>query len=167
VTDKRQVLLEAAMRRHGFAASGLIESLHTAQQTYGFLDSDVLRFVARGLKAPPSKVFGVATFYNIFTLKPPGAHTCVVCTGTACYIKGAPKLLAAVEGALRLKPGMTTADKAVSLVQARCCGSCALAPVITLDGTLVGGTTVETMLARLRAWTSAPPAAGEAHPHES
>src|SRR6478736_6009535 len=100
--------LEAALKEHQFRQDALIEVLHTAQQLFGHLAPDLLHFVARRLKLPPSRVFGVATFYHFFTLKPKGAHTCVVCTGTACYVKGADALIAAVEGAAHIRAGETT-----------------------------------------------------------
>lgn len=148
--DKRYKLLDAAMRKHGYQANALIESLHTAQQSYGFLDNDVLRLISRKLKLPTSKVFGVATFYNLFTLKPQGEHTCVVCTGTACYIKGAHRTLAALEAEFGLKPGGTTPDNKVSLMQARCVGSCAAAPVVVYDGVVAGEVTPDKARARVR-----------------
>jgi bidirectional [NiFe] hydrogenase diaphorase subunit len=153
--DKRYKILDATMRRHGYAGNALIESLHTAQQVYGYLDLDVLRTVARSLRLPASKVYAVATFYNLFSLKPQGKHACIVCTGTACYIKGTPHILAAIEHDLKLKPGMTTLDNVVSLLQARCFGSCALAPAISFDGVIVGQNTPEETMARLEAWLQA------------
>jgi bidirectional [NiFe] hydrogenase diaphorase subunit len=153
--DKRYKILDATMRRHGYAGNALIESLHTAQQAYGYLDLEVLRTVARSLRLPASKVYGVATFYNLFSLKPQGKHACIVCTGTACYIKGAPRILADIEHIVKLKPGMTTPDNAVSLLQARCFGSCALAPAISFDGVIVGQNTSEHVMERLSEWLSA------------
>jgi bidirectional [NiFe] hydrogenase diaphorase subunit len=73
--DKRFKLLEVTMKRHQFRQDALIEVLHHAQQLFGYLDLDVLYFVAHNLKLPPSKVYGVATFYHFFTLKPQGKHT--------------------------------------------------------------------------------------------
>ena len=87
--DKRWRVVETRMRRLGNRPDALIEALHSAQEAFGFLDDDALRFIGESLLVPPSKVFGVATFYHYFTLKPHGKHTCVVCTGTACYINGA------------------------------------------------------------------------------
>src|SRR5580692_11565415 len=92
--DKRFKVLDTTMKRHLFQPDALIEVLHKAQNLFGFLDSGVLLYVARGLKLPPSRVYGVATFYHLFTLKPQGEHTCVVCMGTACFVRGAEKLLA-------------------------------------------------------------------------
>jgi bidirectional [NiFe] hydrogenase diaphorase subunit len=151
-TDKRYKLLDATMRRHGYAGNALIESLHTAQQAYGYLDLEVLRVVAHTLKLPPSKVYGVATFYNLFSLKLHGEHVCVVCMGTACYIKGAPRILDALASDLKLKPGMTTPDKKVSLLQARCFGSCALAPTVSFDGLVMGHNAPEAVMVHLQDW---------------
>src|SRR4051812_8132950 len=92
-TDKRWRIVEATMRRHGYDEDALIESLHTAQESFGYLDDSALKYVAAALHVPVSKVYGVATFYHFFTLRPPGEHSCVVCMGTACYIKGAQRLL--------------------------------------------------------------------------
>ncbi|GIV83806.1 MAG: hydrogenase HoxE [Candidatus Roseilinea sp.] len=137
-SDKRYKIIEATMRRHGYQGHGLIEALHSAQEAFGYLDDFTLKHIARTLHLPPSKVFGVATFYNLFTLKPQGAHTCVVCLGTACYIKGAREVLAALEGEYGVKAGGTTRDNQLSLLTARCFGACALAPVITFDGETIG-----------------------------
>ena len=141
--DKRYKLLDAAMRRYGYQANALIEALHTAQQSYGFLDPAVLRMIAQKLKLPASKVYGVATFYNLFTLKPQGEHTCVVCTGTACYIKGAALLLRALDEEFGVTAGKTTPDRRLSVLQARCFGSCASAPAATLDGRMAANQTPE------------------------
>src|ERR1017187_771922 len=112
--DKRFKILEAHMKKHQFKHDALIEVLHKAQELFGYLEDDLLLFVASNLKLPPSRVYGVATFYHFFTLKPQGKHTCVVCLGTACYVKGADKILAAVEEHTRVKPGETTPDNQVS-----------------------------------------------------
>ena len=82
-------MLDATMKRQRFQPDALIEVLHTAQELFGYLQDDLLLYVAHGLKLPPSRVYGVATFYHFFTFAPKGEHTCVVCMGTACYVKGA------------------------------------------------------------------------------
>src|SRR3954447_4773200 len=91
--DRRFKLLEGAMKKQQFRQDALIEVLHAAQELFGYLEPGLLHFIARHLRLPPSRVYGVATFYHFFTLKPQGKHTCVVCTGTACYVKGADSLL--------------------------------------------------------------------------
>src|SRR6201993_3121338 len=133
--DKRFKILEAHIKKHQFKQDALIEVLHKAQELFGYLEDDLLLFIAIKLKLPPSRVYGVATFYHFFTLKPQGAHTCVVCMGTACYVKGADKVLAAVEKCSGIKSGETTADKQLSLLTARCIGACAIGPAGIYAGT--------------------------------
>src|SRR5690242_13348366 len=108
--DKRFKILEAQMKKHQFKQDALIEVLHKAQELFGFLEDDLLLFIAYKLKLPASRVYGVATFYHFFTLKPKGRHTCVVCMGTACYVRGADKVLAAVEQEAKINAGETTPD---------------------------------------------------------
>jgi bidirectional [NiFe] hydrogenase diaphorase subunit len=148
--DKRWKIVEATARRHGRESHALIETLHTVQECFGFLDETALRFVAANLRVPLSRVYGAATFYHFFTLKPKGKHTCVVCTGTACYIKGAPALLAGLERAYGVKPGETTPDGELSVLTARCVGSCGLAPAVVLDSSVLGRVAPEEMLGRIR-----------------
>lgn len=150
--DKRFKLLEVAMKRHQFRQDALIEVLHAAQGLFGFLEPDLLHVVAHHLKLPLSRVYGVATFYHFFTLKPQGKHTCVVCTGTACYVKGADALLAAVGGAAHIRPGETTSDGELSLLTARCLGACGIAPAVVLDGTVHGHETPNTLLEQVKGW---------------
>ena len=136
--DKRWKIVETRMRRLGNRPDALIEALHSAQEAFGFIDDSALRYVGETLSVPPSKVFGVATFYHYFTLKPQGEHTCVVCTGTACYINGAGEILAAIRAGLGIKPKETTADNNLSLLTARCLGACSLAPAAIVDGEVEG-----------------------------
>jgi bidirectional [NiFe] hydrogenase diaphorase subunit len=140
------------MRRYGFAPDALIETLHSVQEAFGYIDHDALRFIAQGLQLPPSRVLGAATFYNYFTMKPQGLHTCVVCMGTACYIKGGNIILHEMEQKTGVKAGETTPDKAISLVTARCLGACGLAPAVVLDGVVHAQATPETVVARLSEW---------------
>src|ERR1019366_7020774 len=96
-TDNRWKLVDAAMRKLGYQPHALIETLHAVQESFGYLDEAALKWVAKSLRVPPSTVYGVATFYHFFTLRPQGTHTCVVCLGTACYVKGSAKILDAIE----------------------------------------------------------------------
>jgi len=151
--DKRFKILEAHIKKHQFKQDALIEVLHKAQELFGFLDDDLLLFVAYRLKLPASRVYGVATFYHFFTLKPKGRHTCVICLGTACYVKGADKLLAAVEQKTGIKAGETTPDGNISLLTARCIGACGIAPAAVYDGTVTPRQTPESVLAHVKGWT--------------
>lgn len=152
--DKRWRLVEATMRRLGQQSRGLIETLHTVQEAFGYLDEDALRYVAASLRVPLSRAYGVATFYHFFTLKPAGEHTCVICMGTACYIKGAPQLLDKMQRDLGISPGGTTADGKVSLLTARCLGSCGLAPAVVYDREVAGKVTPQAMRERVGKWKS-------------
>jgi bidirectional [NiFe] hydrogenase diaphorase subunit len=153
--DKRWRLVNATMRKHGSTPDALIETLHTVQEAFGCVDDVALLYVASHLKVPLSRAYGVATFYNFFTLKPPGAHSCIVCLGTACYIKGAPQILEAVESLAHIKPGETTADKRVSLLIARCLGTCGLAPAGVFDGEVVGKLAPSDALEKVQGWMQA------------
>jgi bidirectional [NiFe] hydrogenase diaphorase subunit len=150
--DKRLKILDATLKRLQFQQDALIEVLHKAQDLFGFLGWEVLWYIARALKLPPSRVYGVATFYHLFTLKPQGEHTCVVCLGTACFVKGADRLLNAVQECLHIRGGQTTPDKKVSLLTARCVGACGIAPVVVLDGKTSGRQTPEMVLQQVKGW---------------
>jgi len=150
--DKRFKILEAHIKKHLFKQDALIEVLHKAQELFGFLEDDLLLFVAYKLKLPASRVYGVATFYHFFTLKPQGQHTCVVCMGTACYVKGSDKVLAAVEEKARIKAGETTPDNQLSLLTARCIGACGIAPAVVYDGTVTPRQTPALALEHLKGW---------------
>jgi len=152
--DKRYKILEAHIKKFQHRQDALIEVLHKAQELFGYLEDDVLRFTAWQLKLPASRVYGVATFYHFFTLKPQGEHTCVVCAGTACYVKGADRVLAAVEQRAGIKAGETTADNKLSLLTARCIGACGIAPAVVYDGTVTPRQTPETALAQINKWVA-------------
>lgn len=141
--DNREKMLERAMSRHHYSGDALIEVLHTAQELYGFLTPELLTTIARKLRLPPSRVLGVTTFYHFFSLEPKGEHTFIVCTGTACYVKGAQDLLDTIEHRCRCKAGSTSADGKVSVAGARCIGSCGLAPAVICDGDIMARVTPE------------------------
>ena len=128
------------MRRHGYTSNALIETLHSAQECFGYLDKTVLRFVAASLRVPLSKVHGVASFYHFFTLTPPPPHQCIVCLGTACYVKGARQMLSAMH---------ELAGEGNSLQIARCVGTCGLAPLAIVDDEVVGHLDRPDAMARL------------------
>lgn len=150
--DKRFKILEVFIKRQQQRQDALIEVLHKAQELFGYLDDGLLWFIAHGLRLPPSRVYGVATFYHFFKLKPQGAHTCVVCMGTACYVKGAHQIVAALEQATGVRAGATTPDGRVSLLTARCIGACGLAPAVVYDAAVAAHQTPESALARVKGW---------------
>jgi bidirectional [NiFe] hydrogenase diaphorase subunit len=150
--DKRIKLLDITMKRNHYRQDALIEILHKAQEAFGYLEPDVLEYIARGLKLPLSRVYGVATFYHLFSLKPSGVHNCVVCMGTACYVKGSDRILTALEKELGIYVGETTSDNQISLMSARCLGACGIAPAIVFDGTVIGKQEPEMAIEKLKDW---------------
>lgn len=151
--DNRFKILEATMKRHQHQPDALIEVLHTAQELFGYLEEDLLLHIAHSLKLPPSRVYGVATFYHFFSLKPKGQHTCVVCMGTACYVKGAAEVVAGVEKLTGIRAGETTPDGKVSLLTARCLGACGIAPAVVMDGEVLGKQSAADVVERVKGWT--------------
>jgi len=141
--DKRWRIVETTMRRHGYSRNALIETLHSVQDGFGFLDLPSLRFVAASLHVPLSAVFGVATFYQ---------HSCIICTGTACYIKRATELLEHIKHTYGIGDGETTEDQKVSLLTARCLGTCSMAPAAVFDGEIKGEVTETDIDKRLEGW---------------
>lgn len=140
--DKRWRVVEATMRRNGYRPDALIETLHTVQESFGYLDDEALIFVSNALRVAPSQVYGVATFYHFFNLKPQGEHTCAVCLGTACYIKGTGKILEHLQNKYEVEPGATTEDNKLSVLTVRCVGACGLAPAIVVDGETHGNVAI-------------------------
>jgi bidirectional [NiFe] hydrogenase diaphorase subunit len=136
--DDRFALVDKHLKRVRYEQDQLIETLHIAQDVFGYLSEDVLMYVARALLLPPSMVYGVATFYQLFTFEAPGDHACTVCTGTACFVKGADAIVRTVGDAYSVAAGATSDDGKLTLKTARCLGSCGLAPVVVLDGSVHG-----------------------------
>ena len=158
--DPRVALLTTQLKKARYRPDALIDLLHVAQDIYGYLSRPLLARLANELSLPPSRVLGVATFYHLFRFDPPGDHTCTVCTGTACFVKGADALVETVGEALEVPLGGTRDDGQVSLLEARCLGSCGMAPVALVDGRVFGKATGEGLLAALReAGVGAPGAA--------
>jgi bidirectional [NiFe] hydrogenase diaphorase subunit len=141
--DERFTLLDTALRKARYQQDQLIEILHAAQEIFGYLADDVLLYVARGLRLPRARVYGVATFYHLFTREPMGEHMCSVCTGTACFVKGADAIIAALQREYGVFPGETTEDGRFTLTTTRCVGSCGLAPLTVVDGEVFGHLSID------------------------
>lgn len=110
--------------------SSLIIILHKAQEIFGYIPQEVQEFIAEKIGVPVSKVYGVVSFYNFFSMEPKGKYPISVCTGTACYVRGAEKILEALQKELGIKLGGVTSDGVFSLDSLRCVGACGLAPVM-------------------------------------
>ncbi|MEB3322575.1 MAG: NAD(P)H-dependent oxidoreductase subunit E [Synechococcaceae cyanobacterium] len=129
--------IEQVVRRHGGRADALIEVLHQVQEIHGYLPRESLEQVARGLRLPLSRVYGVACFYHLFRLAAPTAHRCAVCLGTACFVKGGADLAAQVEERLGVRLDDPAGDGIWALQHVSCLGACGQAPVLVVDGVLV------------------------------
>ncbi len=116
----------------------LINVLHAVQGTFGYLPADVQEVVAQQLNISSAKVYGVVTFYSFFTMTPKGKHPISICTGTACYVRGAEKILDEFKRELNLKVGETTPDGKFSISCLRCVGACGLAPVVMVGNKTYG-----------------------------
>jgi len=110
----------------------LIEVLRQAQEIFGYLPVEVQEFISREMDIPANKIYGVVTFYNFFTMIPRGKYTLNLCMGTACFVKGAPRLARMIEEELGVKMGETTADLRFTVSAVRCVGACSLAPVFVI-----------------------------------
>lgn len=116
----------------------LINVLHKTQETFGYLPAEVQEVVAAELNISVAKVYGVVTFYSFFTMIPKGKHPISICTGTACYVRGAEKVLDEFKRILNVKVGETTPDGKFSLNCLRCVGACGLAPVVLIGEKVYG-----------------------------
>jgi len=122
-------------------ASALVNVLHDIQGEFRYLPEEALRLAAGHLKISPAQVFSVASFFEGFHLKPRGEHICTVCMGTACHVRGAPRLLEQAERDLEIASGQTTADMQFTLEEVNCVGACALGPLVIIDGEYNGNMT--------------------------
>ena len=155
VNDERMKLLRDIMedaKGKEYPGSYLIAILHKAQDLFGYLDRAVMDEVAVTMNIPTSHIWGVATFYHYFSLTPRGKHMISVCLGTACYIKGADKILDAIKTELKIEVGETTEDKLFTLQEARCLGACGLAPVVMIDDKIYGSLTPKQILKILKSY---------------
>lgn len=119
-------------------AGEVINVLHQVQGKFGYLPAEVQELVAHQLKMPVAKVFGIVSFYSFFTMQPKGKHPINVCLGTACYVRGAEKVLEAFKRQLNIEVGESTADGKFSINCLRCVGACGLAPVAMIGDKVYG-----------------------------
>ena len=137
-TGEQEKALRKVIAEHRSDRGCLMPILHKAQEIYGYLPAEVQTLIAEELNIPLAEVYGVATFYTQFSLQPKGKHRISVCLGTACYVKGSDKILAAVERELRISCGECTPDGRFSIDSCRCVGACGLAPVMIVDDDVYG-----------------------------
>lgn len=132
--QKLEKIMEEAVDKE----MALIPILHKAQEIFGYLPEEVQQFIAEKMQVPIGRIYGIVTFYNFFSTSPKGKHQISVCTGTACYVRGAQKVLDEIKKELKIEVGETTKDGLFSLDCLRCIGACGLAPVIMIDSDVHG-----------------------------
>ena len=137
-TAEQEAQLNALMAECKGDRSMLMHVMQEAQNIYGYLPIEVQKMIADGMDVPLEKVYGVSTFYALFSLSPKGKYNISVCLGTACYVKGAQQLLDKLEECLGIKAGECTEDGKFSLEACRCIGACGLAPVLTVNEDVYG-----------------------------
>ena len=133
-----ELTIDAILEKHPKDPSSVIQVLLDIQNELYYLPKDILEKVSTSLDVPPSRIYHLATFYKAFSLKPKGKYPIAVCTGTACHVQGAVKILEQLERELHIKEGETTSDKKFSVESVRCLGCCGLAPVVTVGKHLHG-----------------------------
>lgn len=148
--DPRYKGIDRVLKRQQYKQDALIEVLTAAQEAFGYLPEEVMIYVARQLKLPFSWVYGVATFYHFFSLKPQGKHNAIVCLGTACYVGRANEIVDAISKEYGVDPGQTTPDGEFTLTTTRCLGCCGLAPVVVFENQVLGKETPETTVEKIR-----------------
>jgi NADH:ubiquinone oxidoreductase subunit E len=131
-------MVETILQKHPKDPSSIIQVMLDIQNELYYLPREVLEYVSEHLNVPLSRTYGLATFYKAFSLKPKGKYPIAVCTGTACHVQGAVKILEQIERELKVKEGETTPDKKFSVETVRCLGCCGLAPVVTVGKNLHG-----------------------------
>lgn len=131
--DEKLAKLNAIIEEFNGQPGALIPVLHQAQQVYGYLPEEVQYHIAQGLRVPVADVYGVVTFYALFTMTPRADHNIAVCMGTACYVKGAGELVQKLRDELGIKIGEISEDRKYGIEATRCIGACGLAPVLTIN----------------------------------
>lgn len=139
--EEKMSRLQAVIDEHGRKEGTLIKVLHEAQQIFGYLPRRVLMFIAERMGVNLSEVYGVVSFYSLFTTKPSGKYTIQVCKGTACYVNGAQDVIDEFRRELGIGVGETTRDKLFTLQISRCMGACSVAPVIMIGEDVKSGVT--------------------------
>ncbi|WP_448375746.1 NADH-quinone oxidoreductase subunit NuoE [Fervidobacterium sp.] len=145
--------VEEILKKYEYRKEMLIKILLEVQKEYRHIPRDVVNYIGTALGIPPAKIYGVATFYAQFSLKPKGEYTILICDGTACHMEGSMSLVKAIEEEVGIKPGEVTADLKFSLDKVGCLGACALAPAMVINDEVYGkldGEKVKEILRKLK-----------------
>ncbi len=146
ITDEMWEKIDIAIKNNKDTSGAIITVLRECQEIVNYLPVVLINHIADGMNLPRSEVFGVASFYSLFSLEPKGRHTIKVCTGTACYVKGIREVINRIDGEYNLKEGETTEDRRFSLEGVRCLGACGLAPVMVIGDDTHGSVAAESVI---------------------
>lgn len=136
--EKKLSVLDEFIDAQPLKEDALIAILHKAQEIFGYLPKDLQLYIARKINVPASRIYGVVTFYSYFSEEKSGDFTVNICMGTACFVKGADKLMEEFSKQLGIKTGETTSDGMFTLKDVRCIGACGLAPVVLINDKVLG-----------------------------
>lgn len=152
ITEAMWTRIDALIAENRGVPGAVIGVLRQCQEVVGYLPVELIDHIGRGLNLPPSEVFGVASFYALFSMKPKGRHTVKVCMGTACYVKGIKEVITRIENHFGVAPGGTSADRRFSLEPVRCLGACGLAPVMVVGDDTFGDVKADKVIQILDAY---------------
>ena len=133
ITDDMWSQIDAVIEKNRTVSGAVITVLRECQNVAGYLPVELLDYIGQGLNLPSSSVYGVASFYSLFSMVPKGRHTIKMCLGTACYVKGIKEAMSRIENAFQVEAGGTTEDRRFTLEAVRCLGACGLAPVMVVN----------------------------------
>ena len=146
ITDEMWVEIDKIISAHQASPGAVIAVLRQCQDVVGYLPVELIDYISLGLNLSSSEVFGIASFYALFSMKPKGKHLIKLCTGTACYVKGIKEVLSRIANAYDLPEGGTTEDRRFSLESVRCLGACGLAPVMVINQDTHGAVSSDSVL---------------------
>lgn len=149
ITEDQWIQIGKIISDHKGLAGAVIAVLRQCQDVVGYLPVELIDYISDGLNLSRSEVFGVASFYALFSLVPKGRHRVKVCMGTACYVKGIKEVINRIENKYEFGEGGTTADRRFSVEQVRCLGACGLAPVVVVDQDTYGGVKADKVIETL------------------
>lgn len=138
ITEDMWFKVDDVIAEYKTKPGSIIAVLRECQDVVGYLPVELIDYISRGMNLAPSDVFGVASFYALFSMEPKGRHTVKCCLGTACYVKGIKEVMERVSNELHIKEGGTTDDRRFSLEAVRCLGACGLAPVVVVNSDTYG-----------------------------
>ena len=146
ITEEMWTQIDDIIAAHRDQGGAVITVLRECQDVVGYLPVELIDYISQGLNISPSEVFGVASFYSLFSMQPKGRHTVKLCLGTACYVKGIKEVLSRIKNKYKVEEGGTTEDRRFSLEGVRCLGACGLAPVMVIGADTHGDVTSDTII---------------------